>query len=169
MGFSKEWADESSEDAEAKSFWDAFFNVFGITRRRNPIMTSAETNKVGDKYSRPIITLIYFVTENMVWIAENPFVISALGQESCFGKRFVCARKINFAMNNFPALIRLLKVRDLQIGQIGSSQYQINRHLLGPLIRTRSRVVEIVSKAQVSEDIATAVLVDCPYCKNTWA
>lgn len=32
--FSKEWADESSEDAEAKSFWDAFFHVFGITRRR---------------------------------------------------------------------------------------------------------------------------------------
>ncbi|CAG4884595.1 protein of unknown function [Georgfuchsia toluolica] len=34
LAFSKEWADESSEDAEAKSFWDAFFNVFGITRRR---------------------------------------------------------------------------------------------------------------------------------------
>lgn len=32
--FSKEWAGESSEDAEAKSFWDAFFNVFGIDRRR---------------------------------------------------------------------------------------------------------------------------------------
>lgn len=32
--FSKEWADESSEDAEAKSFWDGFFNVFGISRRR---------------------------------------------------------------------------------------------------------------------------------------
>jgi hypothetical protein len=32
--FAKEWQDESREDAEAKSFWDAFFNVFGITRRR---------------------------------------------------------------------------------------------------------------------------------------
>ncbi len=32
--FSKEWQDESREDAEAKSFWDAFFDVFGITRRR---------------------------------------------------------------------------------------------------------------------------------------
>lgn len=32
--FSKDWEGESSEDAEAKSFWDAFFNVFGITRRR---------------------------------------------------------------------------------------------------------------------------------------
>ena len=32
--FSKEWQSESREDAEAKSFWDAFFNVFGITRRR---------------------------------------------------------------------------------------------------------------------------------------
>ena len=34
LAFSKEYADESSEDAEAKSFWDAFFNVFGVTRRR---------------------------------------------------------------------------------------------------------------------------------------
>lgn len=34
LTFSKEWAGESSEDAEAKSFWDGFFNVFGITRRR---------------------------------------------------------------------------------------------------------------------------------------
>jgi hypothetical protein len=32
--FSKEWENESSEDAEAKSFWDGFFNVFGLTRRR---------------------------------------------------------------------------------------------------------------------------------------
>jgi len=32
--FAKEWQDESREDAEAKSFWDAFFDVFGITRRR---------------------------------------------------------------------------------------------------------------------------------------
>lgn len=34
LAFSKEWEGESSEDAEAKSFWDGFFNVFGITRRR---------------------------------------------------------------------------------------------------------------------------------------
>ena len=32
--FAKEWEDEVSEDAEAKSFWDSFFNVFGISRRR---------------------------------------------------------------------------------------------------------------------------------------
>jgi len=34
VAFSRHWKNESSEDAEAKSFWDAFFNVFGITRRR---------------------------------------------------------------------------------------------------------------------------------------
>jgi len=32
--FSKEWENECSEDAEAKSFWDGFFNVFGLNRRR---------------------------------------------------------------------------------------------------------------------------------------
>ncbi|WP_428538050.1 DNA methyltransferase [Rhodopila sp.] len=34
FAFAKEWADEASEDAEAKSFWDGFFTVFGVHRRR---------------------------------------------------------------------------------------------------------------------------------------
>ena len=32
--FSREWAGESNENAEAKSFWDDFFKVFGVPRRR---------------------------------------------------------------------------------------------------------------------------------------
>jgi hypothetical protein len=32
--FSREWKDASSEDAEAQSFWNDFFKVFGITLRR---------------------------------------------------------------------------------------------------------------------------------------
>lgn len=46
--FSKEWENECSEDAEAKSFLDGFFKVFGITRRR---MASFEqkVKKAGDK------------------------------------------------------------------------------------------------------------------------
>ena len=34
LAFSKEWANETSEDAEAKSFWDGFFEIFGVSRRR---------------------------------------------------------------------------------------------------------------------------------------
>ncbi len=34
LQFSKTWADESAEHAEAKSFLDAFFNVFGVPRKR---------------------------------------------------------------------------------------------------------------------------------------
>lgn len=34
LAFSKTWEHEYSEDAEAKSFWDGFFDVFGISRRR---------------------------------------------------------------------------------------------------------------------------------------
>src|SRR6266542_2033017 len=34
VAFSKEWELETNEDAEAKSFWDDFFDVFGISRRR---------------------------------------------------------------------------------------------------------------------------------------
>jgi hypothetical protein len=34
LKFTHEWSEEASEDAEAKSFLDAFFNVFGVPRRR---------------------------------------------------------------------------------------------------------------------------------------
>ena len=32
--FSKEWETAISENADAKSFWDGLFNVFGVNRRR---------------------------------------------------------------------------------------------------------------------------------------
>jgi hypothetical protein len=46
--FSKEWEDESSESAEAKTFWDQFFEVFGVPRRR---LATFETHvqKAGEK------------------------------------------------------------------------------------------------------------------------
>jgi len=34
VAFTKEWKDEVSEDSEAKSFWDDFFLIFDIRRRR---------------------------------------------------------------------------------------------------------------------------------------
>lgn len=34
VAFVREWENETSEDAEAKSFWDDFFQVFGVNRRR---------------------------------------------------------------------------------------------------------------------------------------
>lgn len=34
LAFQNEWKDETNENAEAKSFWDDFFNVFGVSRRR---------------------------------------------------------------------------------------------------------------------------------------
>ncbi len=44
--FSQEWQQETSENAEAKSFWDSFFNVFGIFRRR--VATFEKPVKKGD-------------------------------------------------------------------------------------------------------------------------
>ncbi|MFM8308296.1 MAG: type IIL restriction-modification enzyme MmeI, partial [Microcystis aeruginosa] len=32
--FQKEWEGETSEKAESQSFWNEFFYVFGISRRR---------------------------------------------------------------------------------------------------------------------------------------
>ncbi len=34
LAFSREWHDAVSEDSEAKSFWIAFFDIFGITNKR---------------------------------------------------------------------------------------------------------------------------------------
>jgi hypothetical protein len=44
--FAKEWENESSEDAEAKSFWDGFFSVMGVHRRR--VATFEEPVKKSD-------------------------------------------------------------------------------------------------------------------------
>ncbi|MBI1341731.1 MAG: class I SAM-dependent DNA methyltransferase [Terrimonas sp.] len=46
--FAKEWQDESNEDAEAKSFWDDFFEVFGISRRRVATFEK-QVKKIDDK------------------------------------------------------------------------------------------------------------------------
>jgi hypothetical protein len=49
LAFSKEWQDETSEDAEAKTFWDGFFNVFGITRKRTASFEEP-VRKLGEKF-----------------------------------------------------------------------------------------------------------------------
>ncbi|MFZ2656561.1 MAG: DNA methyltransferase [Victivallales bacterium] len=47
--FSNEWKDVNCERSESKSFWDSFFNVFGISRKR--IATFEEPVKlIGDKH-----------------------------------------------------------------------------------------------------------------------
>lgn len=48
LAFSKEWENETSEDAEAKSFWDDFFKVFDVPRRRVASFELAVT-KLGNK------------------------------------------------------------------------------------------------------------------------
>lgn len=48
LAFSKEWEHETSEDAEAKSFWDDFFKVFGANRRRLSNY-EAPVKKLGEK------------------------------------------------------------------------------------------------------------------------
>lgn len=48
MTFSREWADETSENAEAKTFWNEFFHVFGISRRRVATFEQ-KVKKTGDK------------------------------------------------------------------------------------------------------------------------
>jgi len=51
IGFSKEWSGENQENAESQSFWNDFFNIFGISRRR---VASFEepVKKLGDKRGR---------------------------------------------------------------------------------------------------------------------
>lgn len=47
--FSKEWENEKSEHAEAKSFWDGFFDVFGIKRRRVAIFEKTVKKAGGEQ------------------------------------------------------------------------------------------------------------------------
>ncbi len=51
ISFSKEWQDEAREHAEAQSFWNDFFDIFGISRKR--IASFEEpVKKLGDKRGR---------------------------------------------------------------------------------------------------------------------
>ena len=34
LAFSREWENEKSENVEAQTFWNEFFSVFGVSRRR---------------------------------------------------------------------------------------------------------------------------------------
>jgi len=47
VSFSKEWEKDFNERAEAKSFMDAFFNVFGINRRRVATFESNVKSEIG--------------------------------------------------------------------------------------------------------------------------
>ena len=46
--FTKEWEDESRENAESQSFWNDFFSVFGVSRRRVATFEKP-VEKLGDK------------------------------------------------------------------------------------------------------------------------
>jgi hypothetical protein len=48
LAFSREWQDESSEDAEAKSFWGGFFNIF-VTNRKWFASFEEPVKMLGDK------------------------------------------------------------------------------------------------------------------------
>ncbi len=50
VAFSKEWAGESREQAEAKTFWDQFFHVFGL-KRRNLASFEEPVKNLGGHYS----------------------------------------------------------------------------------------------------------------------
>lgn len=48
IAFSKEWEFEESEKSEAQSFWNDFFQVFGISRKRIATFEKS-VNKLGNK------------------------------------------------------------------------------------------------------------------------
>jgi hypothetical protein len=49
LSFSREWADASNEDSEAKPFWIAFFEIFGITNKRVATFEHAVKKFGGDQ------------------------------------------------------------------------------------------------------------------------
>lgn len=50
LAFSREWKDVTSERAESQSFWNAFFHVFGIERRRVAVFEKqVEHSRAGKK------------------------------------------------------------------------------------------------------------------------
>ena len=50
--FAKEWSGETSERAEAQSFWNEFFNVFGVQRRRVAVFEQKAQRFSGSRHGR---------------------------------------------------------------------------------------------------------------------
>ena len=50
--FAKEWAGDTSERAEAQSFWNDFLNVFGVNRRRVAVFEQKAERFSGSKHGR---------------------------------------------------------------------------------------------------------------------
>ena len=50
--FAREWATETSERAEAQSFWNAFFHVFGVQRRRVAVFEQKAARFSGSQHGR---------------------------------------------------------------------------------------------------------------------
>ena len=50
--FAREWAQETSERAEAQSFWNDFFNVFGVNRRRVAVFEQKAKRFSGGQHGR---------------------------------------------------------------------------------------------------------------------
>ena len=50
--FAKEWAGETSERAEAQSFWNGFFDVFGVKRRRVAVFEQKAGRFNGSRHGR---------------------------------------------------------------------------------------------------------------------
>src|SRR3546814_3564166 len=50
--FAKEWAGVTSERAESQSFWNEFFNVFGVNRRRVAVFEQKATRFSGSVHGR---------------------------------------------------------------------------------------------------------------------
>ena len=50
--FAKEFAEETSERAESQSFWNAFFDVFGVNRRRVAVFEQKAERFSGSKHGR---------------------------------------------------------------------------------------------------------------------
>src|SRR3546814_11352785 len=50
--FAKEWAGVTSERAESQSFWNEFFNVFGVNGRRVAVFEQKATRFSGSVHGR---------------------------------------------------------------------------------------------------------------------
>lgn len=52
LAFSRDWSDTTSERAEAQSFWNAFFHVFGVDRRRVAVFEQKASRFSGSRHGR---------------------------------------------------------------------------------------------------------------------
>ncbi|HAS52306.1 MAG TPA: hypothetical protein DCS21_11410 [Gammaproteobacteria bacterium] len=121
LAFSREYVRETSEDGEAKTFWDDFFHIFGVTRRRVASFEALDWSRISPAIFGSLFQSImdtrarrhlgaHYTSEQHILKALQPLFLDRLRQE------FQQARRNPRRLLDFQRQLATVRVLDPACG-----------------------------------------------------